>query len=58
MKQLDDVPLVERAREAILDAIVADELGGGLPSEERLVQMLNVSRTTVRAAVEDIERKV
>jgi GntR family transcriptional regulator len=57
VKQLDNVPLVERAREAILDAILADEFGGRLPSEERLAKMLNVSRTTVRAAVQDLERE-
>jgi GntR family transcriptional regulator len=56
LQQLEHVPLAERARAAILQAILEDQFEGRLPSEDVLAEMLNVSRTTVRAAVQDLER--
>lgn len=56
LQQLEHVPLAERARAAILQAILEDQFNGRLPSEDVLAEMLNVSRTTVRAAVQDLER--
>lgn len=56
LQQLEHVPLAERARAAILEAILDDQFDGRLPSEDVLAEMLNVSRTTVRAAVQDLER--
>jgi GntR family transcriptional regulator len=48
--------LASRARDAILTAILDNEFEGKLPSEGRLAEQLNVSRTTVRAAFQDLER--
>jgi GntR family transcriptional regulator len=56
LKGLDHAPLVLRAREAILSAILEGEFESRLPPEDELAVMLNVSRTTVRAAVQDLER--
>lgn len=55
--ELENASLVSRAREAILAAILTNEFEGRLPSEDLLAEMLNVSRTTVRAAVQDLERE-
>jgi GntR family transcriptional regulator len=57
LQELEKVPLAARARAAILTAILEDEFEGRLPSEDELAEMLNVSRTTVRAAVQDLERE-
>jgi GntR family transcriptional regulator len=57
LKELEKVPLAARARASILDAILEDQFEGRLPSEDELAEMLNVSRTTVRAAVQDLERE-
>jgi GntR family transcriptional regulator len=54
--QIDNSLLADRARKAILDAILENRLGERLPSEDALAQMLNVSRTTVRAALQSLER--
>ena len=56
LEELDNVPLVARARTAILNAILEDRFGGRLPAEDKLAAMLNVSRTTVRSAVQGLER--
>ena len=57
LEELDNVPLVARARTAILNAILEDRFGGRLPAEDKLAAMLNVSRTTVRSAVQGLERE-
>jgi GntR family transcriptional regulator len=54
--ELQSASLASRAREAILSAILGNEFDGRLPSEEALAERLNVSRTTIRAAVQDLER--
>jgi GntR family transcriptional regulator len=54
--ELQNTSLALQAREAILSAILGNEFDGKLPSEDVLAEMLNVSRTTVRAAVQDLER--
>jgi GntR family transcriptional regulator len=48
--------LADQARTAILAAILSNQFEGRLPSEDELAEMLNVSRTTVRAAVQGLER--
>jgi GntR family transcriptional regulator len=56
-KQLENTPLADRAREAILEAILEERFDGGrLPSEDELGRMLNVSRTTIRTALQGLER--
>jgi GntR family transcriptional regulator len=57
LQELEKVPLTARAKSAILNAILDDTFEGRLPSEDELAEMLNVSRTTVRAAVQDLERE-
>jgi GntR family transcriptional regulator len=57
LQELEKVPLAARARASILKAILDDQFDGRLPSEDELAEMLNVSRTTVRAAVQDLERE-
>lgn len=54
--QLDSRLLGARARAAILQAIFDGRLEGKLPSEDRLAEMLSVSRTTVRTALQGLER--
>src|SRR5438874_866132 len=56
IEQIDTSLLVDRARKAILKAILEDRFGERLPSEEVLAQQLNVSRTTIRAALQNLER--
>jgi GntR family transcriptional regulator len=56
-KQLENTPLADRAREAILEAILEKRFDGGrLPSEDELGRRLNVSRTTIRTALQGLER--
>lgn len=56
-KQLENTPLAERARTAILEAILNDGFDGDrLPSEDELAKMLNVSRTTIRTALHSLEQ--
>jgi GntR family transcriptional regulator len=56
-KALENTPLAERARAAILEAILTDGFDGDrLPSEDELAKMLNVSRTTIRTALHSLER--
>jgi GntR family transcriptional regulator len=55
--QLDNRPLAERAREMILEAILTDRFEGDrLPAEDELAKMLNISRTTIRAALQGLEQ--
>ena len=49
-------PLVTQAREAILSGILDGRFVTRLPPEDEVAEMLDVSRTTVRAAVQDLER--
>lgn len=54
--QLENTPLHERARAAILDAILEKRFEHRLPSEDDLAVMLNVSRTTIRTALQRLEQ--
>jgi GntR family transcriptional regulator len=54
--QLENTPLAERARTAILDAILEKRFEHRLPSEDDLAAMLNVSRTTIRTALQRLEQ--
>jgi GntR family transcriptional regulator len=56
LRSLQQPPLALQAREAILSAILDGKFVTRLPREEELAEMLNVSRTTVRSAVQDLER--
>jgi GntR family transcriptional regulator len=54
--QLENTPLAERARSAILKAILDKRFEHRLPSEDDLAAMLNVSRTTIRTALQRLEQ--
>jgi GntR family transcriptional regulator len=54
--QLESTPLAEQARAAILSAILERRFEQRLPSEEDLAKMLNVSRTTIRTALQRLEQ--
>jgi GntR family transcriptional regulator len=54
--QLESTPLAEQARAAILSAILERRFERRLPSEEDLAKMLNVSRTTIRTALQRLEQ--
>lgn len=54
--RIDNVPLTERARASILEAIMEQRFDERLPSEEALAAMLNVSRTTIRTALQSLEQ--
>jgi GntR family transcriptional regulator len=54
--QLENTPLAERARSAILSAVLEKRFEHRLPSEEDLASMLNVSRTTIRTALQRLEQ--
>jgi DNA-binding FadR family transcriptional regulator len=56
LRQLDSRLLAMRARTAILRAIFAGRFESKLPNEDRLAEMLNVSRSTVRTALQGLER--
>jgi GntR family transcriptional regulator len=55
LEPLDDTPLAERVRKAILDAILDKRFEDRLPPEDALAEMLNVSRTTIRSALQSLE---
>jgi GntR family transcriptional regulator len=56
VEQLDNRLLAARARAEILAAIFDGRFDGKLPSEDKLAAMLNISRTTVRTALQSLER--
>lgn len=56
VEQLDNRLLAARARAEILQAIFAGRFVDKLPSEDKLAAMLNISRTTVRSALQTLER--
>jgi GntR family transcriptional regulator len=56
VEQLDNRLLAARARAEILAAIFDGRFDGKLPSEDKLAVMLNISRTTVRTALQSLER--
>ncbi|MGH2852222.1 MAG: GntR family transcriptional regulator [Solirubrobacteraceae bacterium] len=55
LDRLDNAPLAERARAAILEAILDKRFVKRLPPEDVLAEMLNVSRTTIRSALQSLE---
>lgn len=55
LQPLDDTPLAERVRKAILEAILDGRFKDRLPPEDSLAEMLNVSRTTIRSALQSLE---
>lgn len=57
MARIENVPLAERARALILQAILDKRFDQRLPSEETLATMLNVSRTTIRTALQGLEQE-
>ena len=57
LTELENTPLAERARQAILEAILTGRFNDDrLPSEDELAKMLNVSRTTIRTALHALEQ--
>jgi GntR family transcriptional regulator len=56
LRQLDSRLLAARARASILKAIFDGRFDSKLPNEDVLAEMLNVSRTTVRTALQGLER--
>jgi GntR family transcriptional regulator len=54
--RIENVPLTERARASIFEAIMEKRFDERLPSEEALAEMLNVSRTTIRTALQSLEQ--
>jgi len=54
--QLESRTLAEQARAAILTAILERRFETRLPSEDDLAKMLNVSRTTIRTALQRLEQ--
>lgn len=56
VEQLDSRLLAARARAEILRAIFDGRFEGKLPAEDKLAAMLNISRTTVRTALQSLER--
>lgn len=58
LKRIENAPLADRARTAILDAILKDQFPAGrLPPEDVLAELLNVSRTTIRTALHSLEQE-
>lgn len=55
--RIENVPLTEQARSAIFEAIVDKRFDERLPSEEALAEMLSVSRTTIRTALQSLEQE-
>jgi GntR family transcriptional regulator len=55
LEPLDDTPLAERVRKGLLAAILQKRFEDRLPPEDVLADMFNVSRTTIRAALQSLE---
>lgn len=55
LRSLDTTSVASRARAAILEAILDGRFEERLPTEEELGRMLQVSRTSIRAALQDLE---
>jgi GntR family transcriptional regulator len=56
VERLANAKLADRARSAILQAILGKQFVGRLPPEEELATMLDVSRTTIRSALQSLEQ--
>lgn len=56
VERLTNARLADRARSAILQAIMSKQFIGRLPPEEELAAMLDVSRTTIRSALQSLEQ--
>jgi GntR family transcriptional regulator len=56
VERLTNAKLADRARSAILQAIISKQFIGRLPPEEALATMLDVSRTTIRSALQSLEQ--
>jgi GntR family transcriptional regulator len=54
---LVNTSLSDRARSAILTAILEGQFADRLPAEDVLARMLNVSRTTIRSALQGLEQE-
>ncbi len=57
VRELDNTSLASRARGAILEAILDGRFDTRLPNEGELAKMLNVSRTTIRSALQGLEQE-
>ena len=57
MKSISNVSLADLARERILAAILRKDYTRRLPPEEELAEMLDVSRTTIRSALQSLEQE-
>ena len=57
VRELDNTSLASRARGAILEAILDGRFETRLPNEDELAKMLNVSRTTIRSALQGLEQE-
>ena len=57
IERIANVSLSEQARRAILEAIIDGSFDSRLPSEDNLAEMLNVSRTTIRTALQSLEQE-
>jgi GntR family transcriptional regulator len=56
VERLANAKLADRARSAVLQAILSKQFVGRLPPEEELATMLDVSRTTIRSALQSLEQ--
>jgi GntR family transcriptional regulator len=57
LQPFNSLPLAEQVQGAILNAILRRQFLDKLPNEDVLARMLNVSRTTVRAALQGLEQE-
>jgi GntR family transcriptional regulator len=57
VQELVNTSLASRARGAILEAILDGRFDTRLPNEDELARMLNVSRTTIRSALQGLEQE-